>query len=994
MLADPTRSRAVLLGTHHYDHLEDIPSVADNVERLRQLLTDPTIWGLPEANCTVWLQPDRAESAATMLEDAATAATDTLIFYYAGHGLTASKTLELGLAVVNSRINARHTVLPFEWIRDPVLASRATRKVVILDCCYSGRAIGGLAGGEDFAQEAEIEGTYIFTAAAETKKALAPPGERYTAFTGELINVLESGVDDGPPVLNMATVYENVRAALVSKSRPVPQQRNRNTADRIAFARNKAYHRAKGSSAQSSVQEHRAQSQFGLAEALRVKAENSGDVSALDEAIALYREVLQIASVDSADKALYLAKLGDSLRVRIELTGDRLSLSEAVSVLRDAVTAAPEAHTYKSISLAALGNALRLRAQVTGDSGALSEAVQVLRAAVEASQPGRPEQASSLAILGTTLWGVAATRHQPTALEDALDAWEKASKVGNAPTRSRIEAAQRAGHAAIDRGEIERGSASLNLAVRLLPKLASWNIDLIDRERQLADFLGLASDAAAVQLMRGRVDEALELLESGRSVLFSRILELRPDFESLRMAAPELAIEFEEKVREVSVDWTTLGEDVDGQSEWPPQVVQGQASDSRHRAAERLEELIEDARRVPEAAQVLQPLAIDQIRSAGLHQPVVVVNVSRYRCDALILHRGDLHLLELPDLTVDAVNTRAAEFLGATDPNAHIGAFEERITRQQTISDTLEWLWQSLAEPVLNYLCYTDSPDDGDSWPRIFWCPTGLLSLLPIHAAGRESQQGVDPPSAVIDRVVSSYTTTIRALILAESRISLPEFGDETAPLLVGLPSTPDFAELPGVAREIHLLSDLFPKAAILSGREATRAALRDSLPSRPYAHFASHAISDVDHPVNSGLALWDGLFSVRDICKLHIDGAQLVVLSGCSTQHTAPRLADEAIHIASAFQVCGYRHVIGTMWPIDDQVAPIFAKLFYGKLKDGNSDPAFALHQATLNLRSRYPNMPYLWAAQTHLGPSRVALGETIASNASSEIVLRQRAR
>ncbi|MGC4746611.1 CHAT domain-containing protein [Micromonospora sp. DT201] len=35
---------------------------------------------------------------------------------------------------------------------------------------------------------------------------------------------------------------------------------------------------------------------------------------------------------------------------------------------------------------------------------------------------------------------------------------------------------------------------------------------------------------------------------------------------------------------------------------------------------------------------------------------------------------------------------------------------------------------------------------------------------------------------------------------------------------------------------------------------------------------------------------------------------------------------ADEAIHIASALQTAGFPHVIGTLWPIPDHVAPQFA--------------------------------------------------------------------
>lgn len=275
MLADPTRSRAVLIGTHSYKHLEDLPSVANNIKRLRELLIDSGIWGLPQANCSVLIQPDNAQMAATKLEEAAAAATDTLLFYYAGHGLTMPRTLDLGLALVDSRVHTKHTVLPFDWVRDSMLASQAVRKVVILDCCFSARALAGagMSGSEDLASESEIEGTYLLAAAAETKKALAPPGERYTAFTGELLSILELGIPGAPELLDMTSIYKRMHSELAAKSRPIPQQRNRNTGSQIAFARNKSFMPDNdGTSLRRAVANPEAESHLGLADALQLRA--------------------------------------------------------------------------------------------------------------------------------------------------------------------------------------------------------------------------------------------------------------------------------------------------------------------------------------------------------------------------------------------------------------------------------------------------------------------------------------------------------------------------------------------------------------------------------------------------------------------------------------------------------------------------------------------------------------------------------------------------
>lgn len=61
-LSDPSRSCAVLIGTHEYTELDDLPSVARNVSRLRELCCDPAVWGLADERCRVLRQASRGRS--------------------------------------------------------------------------------------------------------------------------------------------------------------------------------------------------------------------------------------------------------------------------------------------------------------------------------------------------------------------------------------------------------------------------------------------------------------------------------------------------------------------------------------------------------------------------------------------------------------------------------------------------------------------------------------------------------------------------------------------------------------------------------------------------------------------------------------------------------------------------------------------------------------------------------------------------------------------
>ena len=113
-----------------------------------------------------------------------------------------------------------------------------------------------------------------------------------------------------------------------------------------------------------------------------------------------------------------------------------------------------------------------------------------------------------------------------------------------------------------------------------------------------------------------------------------------------------------------------------------------------------------------------------------------------------------------------------------------------------------------------------------------------------------------------------------------------------------------------------------------------------------------------------------------RPLAPLALDHAQLAYLSACGTARaTDSRLLDEAIHLASAFQLAGFPHVIGTLWPINDAAARDITKDFYddltanGKTRPQISRSARALHHAIRRLRADYLQAPTLWAAHTHTG-------------------------
>ncbi|WTN17192.1 caspase family protein [Streptomyces canus] len=202
------------MGTSRYEHLEPLPAVANNLQALADLLEGPLSLHLPARHVTVMENPAAAPTVVGAVRQAAAEATDTLVVYFAGHGLVDAQD-QLCPALLQTEFGRNETGLPYDWVRQVLLQdSRAERHVVILDCCYSGRALGRMSAGTGLADHAAVEGSFLLAAAAETRTALAPVGETYTAFTGALLETLRQGIPGGPPLLDLGEIYRHLRWTL------------------------------------------------------------------------------------------------------------------------------------------------------------------------------------------------------------------------------------------------------------------------------------------------------------------------------------------------------------------------------------------------------------------------------------------------------------------------------------------------------------------------------------------------------------------------------------------------------------------------------------------------------------------------------------------------------------------------------------------------------------------------------------------------------------
>jgi len=182
----------------------------------------------------------------------------------------------------------------------------------------------------------------------------------------------------------------------------------------------------------------------------------------------------------------------------------------------------------------------------------------------------------------------------------------------------------------------------------------------------------------------------------------------------------------------------------------------------------------------------------------------------------------------------------------------------------------------------------------------------------------------------------------------------------------VRLAHTEGHPDLPGTVAEAAALRARYPDTVSLADADATTDRVLAALDDAESAHFACHALHDAESPSRSGLMLHDGLLPVPRIGAARLAG-ELAYLSACSTAQGSWAHADEVVHVGSAFQLAGYRHVVGTLWPVDDGVAAAAARRFYEQSAEA---PAAALHRVVAELRARHPDRPDLWAPFIHSGP------------------------
>lgn len=275
-----------------------------------------------------------------------------------------------------------------------------------------------------------------------------------------------------------------------------------------------------------------------------------------------------------------------------------------------------------------------------------------------------------------------------------VDCYKKAWKFRSENPKSQVDLASTLGaRLSLLSGEEEAAADILEEAVQLLPTACPRLMSDTDKQAYLQQLYGLGSSAAAACLNAGRSpSHALEVLEAGRGVVASLLLDIRSDLSDLRQEHPDLAERFE-MLGEMLNFKSNVGKDWGVPTEAEDLHPDSSQASRRICLHKEFDELVQAIRNQAGFSKFLLPLSADEMMAAAHAGPIVIINISHIRCDAIIVEPQRIRTIPLEQLNYREVEDRSRSRLASSSYEVHSPQF---------LVPLLEWMWRAAERPVLD----------------------------------------------------------------------------------------------------------------------------------------------------------------------------------------------------------------------------------------------------------------------------------------------------
>ncbi|KZT69570.1 hypothetical protein DAEQUDRAFT_710102 [Daedalea quercina L-15889] len=709
-----------------------------------------------------------------------------------------------------------------------------------------------------------------------------------------------------------------------------------------------------------------------LANALHSAYGFNKNIVNLENGIKAARSAVEMTDQQHPRRSSMLNTLAKLLREHFEIERDTEDIDEAVNILKHEAHMTPTDHPEFKVATMELGLALMSRFQHQHKVADIARAIEEFKDTLLLTSINDPMRPAMLINLGDAMVAQYTITLKLSNIESAVEHFSTATTSGLGAPAIRLSSAMKWA-TTLQKYGLSSPLTAYKHALDLLSQVAWLGLPMTDRYAQIMPYNDLVCNAAATAIKEGCYDTALEWLEQGRSIVWGQILQLRSTVDELNLNNPDLAQRFIEVSKELEILSNP-------QLQIPQEhSLSVEESEQRHRSlAQTWEHLVEQIQHLEGFEDFLRPQTATQLMKAALHGPVVLINISEQSCDALILmpQSDVLQHVALTDFSMSIAKSLQLELHEYLE-NAGINVRKERAAKQVRISDRetvgfseiLTTLWRLVVFPIIEKMGL--QAVESDALPHIFWCLTGPLTFLPLHAAGLyESRQ---PNLKLSDFAISSYTPSLTALLVRIHWVPV----NEPRLLVVCQTCTPGQAPLYAAEAEVKAIRQCMGQCdslaiEVLSDDAATVEKTVSSMEDCNWLHLACHGVQDMNAPTSSAILLWDGKLTLAEVIKKSLSKAELAFLSACETATGDNKLSEEAIHLAAGMLLSGFKGVIATMWSIQDEDGPVMAKEVYTQLLDGRMPNAMraahALHDAVLRLQEQGASFER-WVPFIHMG-------------------------
>lgn len=537
-------------------------------------------------------------------------------------------------------------------------------------------------------------------------------------------------------------------------------------------------------------------------------------------------------------------------------------------------------------------------------------------------------------------------------------------------------------------GAWEAALSAYQTAVAAGKRLYEAGLFLEGKAVEIAQNATLYHNAAFSAVCCGKKDEALRILENGKTQLLK---------EALRVRVPRPAnvpdedwCKFEQTQKEVRKNQADEINEINQRSDRMQASLHTAMNGVQvaHAAKDAADKAIRQVRR--SAPGFLEEMSIQAIQNVVSDETTSLLTfcITKQGSFGFIVSQGDIQVVDIRKFTQadlrrlfvewDAHGGAVGGWLGAYASlkeaynqllEAYNRLFYEqtytnlkqaqeqfqatRVVWQATIINTLTELSQRLLAPMLDAL--------NSHIKRIILLPTAELFTFPLHAAPLPSTAS----TRVCDHYQVSSIPSIEVFNATQARIT-QDVEHELYAVIDTDPGRPlVFAQI-----ERIVITSLFKNSQVDEKWNATKQRVIKGMREKPYVHFSCHGEYNWNDPPASGLVLVDSCLTLADLQHGDIDlsSARLVTLSACETGITdvVQGSAEEYVGIPAGFILAGVPCVVSSLWSVEEFSTALLMMEFYRRHVKGQSIVE-ALWEAQCWLRHLTRDGVVAWAREIY---------------------------